>query len=116
MLSPRRGCIWLGQARPVSALDARRHGPGGLGHGDRRVGSLAGANHRSYRADRQRTGRGLRAASDIATGTYTIMAQVAADLLGLPIESISIKLGDSTLPRAPIEGGSWMAASVSNVI
>jgi xanthine dehydrogenase YagR molybdenum-binding subunit len=56
------------------------------------------------------------AASDIGTGTYTIMAQVAADLLGLPIENISIKLGDSTLPRAPIEGGSWMAASVSSAI
>ncbi len=56
------------------------------------------------------------AASDIGTGTYTIMAQVAADMLGLPIENINIRLGDSTLPRAPIEGGSWMAASVSSGI
>ena len=37
------------------------------------------------------------ATSDIGTGTYTIMAQVAADMLGLPIDNISIKLGDSTL-------------------
>jgi xanthine dehydrogenase YagR molybdenum-binding subunit len=56
------------------------------------------------------------AASDIGTGTYTIMAQVAADTLGLPIESISIKLGDSTLPQAPVEGGSWMAASASHAV
>ncbi len=56
------------------------------------------------------------AASDIGTGTYTIMAQVAADMLGLPLDNISIKLGDSTLPQSPIEGGSWMAASVSNAI
>lgn len=56
------------------------------------------------------------ATSDIGTGTYTIMAQVAADMLGLPIESISIKLGDSTLPQSPVEGGSWMAASVSHAI
>jgi xanthine dehydrogenase YagR molybdenum-binding subunit len=56
------------------------------------------------------------AASDIGTGTYTIMAQVAADTLGLPIENISIKLGDSTLPQAPVEGGSWMAASASHAI
>ena len=56
------------------------------------------------------------AASDIGTGTYTIMAQVAADTLGLPIENISIKLGDSTLPQSPVEGGSWIAASVSNGI
>jgi xanthine dehydrogenase YagR molybdenum-binding subunit len=56
------------------------------------------------------------AASDIGTGTYTIMAQVAADMLGLPLDNISIKLGDSTLPQCPLEGGSWIAASVCNAI
>ncbi len=56
------------------------------------------------------------ATSDIGTGTYTIMAQVAADMLGLPLENISIKLGDSSLPQSPVEGGSWIAASVSNGI
>jgi xanthine dehydrogenase YagR molybdenum-binding subunit len=56
------------------------------------------------------------ATSDIGTGTYTIMAQVAADMLGLPLDNISIKLGDSTLPQSPVEGGSWMAASVSHAI
>lgn len=56
------------------------------------------------------------ATSDIGTGTYTIMAQVAADMLGLPIERISIRLGDSTLPKSPVEGGSWIAASVSAAI
>jgi xanthine dehydrogenase YagR molybdenum-binding subunit len=56
------------------------------------------------------------ATSDIGTGTYTIMAQVAADMLGLPLDSVTIKLGDSTLPQSPVEGGSWIAASVSNGI
>jgi xanthine dehydrogenase YagR molybdenum-binding subunit len=56
------------------------------------------------------------AASDIGTGTYTIMAQVAADTLGLPIDNITIRLGDSTLPQAPVEGGSWMAASASHAV
>ncbi|HEX3503044.1 MAG TPA: xanthine dehydrogenase family protein molybdopterin-binding subunit [Xanthobacteraceae bacterium] len=56
------------------------------------------------------------ATSDIGTGTYTIMAQVAADMLGLPLDNISIKLGDSSLPQSPVEGGSWIAASVSNGI
>jgi xanthine dehydrogenase YagR molybdenum-binding subunit len=56
------------------------------------------------------------ATSDIGTGTYTIMAQVAADMLGLPLENISIKLGDSSLPQSPVEGGSWIATSVSNAI
>src|SRR5437588_8124576 len=56
------------------------------------------------------------ATSDIGTGTYTIMAQVAAEMLGLPLDSVTIKLGDSTLPQSPVEGGSWIAASVSNGI
>jgi xanthine dehydrogenase YagR molybdenum-binding subunit len=53
---------------------------------------------------------------DIGTGTYTIMAQVAADMLGLPLDNVTVKLGDSTLPQSPVEGGSWTAASVSNAI
>jgi xanthine dehydrogenase YagR molybdenum-binding subunit len=56
------------------------------------------------------------ATSDIGTGTYTIMAQVAADMLGLPIENVSVRLADSTLPRSPVEGGSWTAASVAHAI
>ena len=54
--------------------------------------------------------------SDIGTGTYTIVAQVAADLLGLPLDAITVRLGDSTLPQAPVEGGSWTAASISHAI
>ena len=56
------------------------------------------------------------ATADIGTGTYTIMAQLAADMLGLPIENITVRLGDSTLPQSPVEGGSWMAASVAGAI
>ena len=56
------------------------------------------------------------ATSDIGTGTYTIMAQVAADTLGLPLDNITIKLGDSSLPQSPVEGGSWIATSVANAI
>jgi xanthine dehydrogenase YagR molybdenum-binding subunit len=49
---------------------------------------------------------------DLGTGTYTIMAQTAAATLGMPIELIDAKLGDSTLPKAPVSGGSQSAASV----
>jgi xanthine dehydrogenase YagR molybdenum-binding subunit len=56
------------------------------------------------------------ATSDIGTGTYTIMAQVAADMLGVALDNITIKLGDSTLPQSPVEGGSWIAASVAHAI
>jgi xanthine dehydrogenase YagR molybdenum-binding subunit len=37
-------------------------------------------------------------------------------MLGMPLDNISIKLGDSTLPQSPVEGGSWIAASVANGI
>ncbi|HEX8447084.1 MAG TPA: xanthine dehydrogenase family protein molybdopterin-binding subunit [Sphingomonas sp.] len=53
------------------------------------------------------------ASSDIGTGTYTVMTQVAAGALGLPAEQVTAVLGDSDLPLSPVEGGSWMAASVS---
>jgi CO/xanthine dehydrogenase Mo-binding subunit len=48
-------------------------------------------------------------------GTAAI-AQVAADELELPLENITIKLGDSSLPQSPVEGGSWIAGSVPNGI
>src|SRR5258705_3756387 len=56
------------------------------------------------------------ATSDIGTGTTTIMTQVAANMLGLRLDAITVKFGDSTLPQSPVEGGSWIAASVSNGI
>ena len=54
--------------------------------------------------------------SDIGTGTYTIMTQIAADYLGLPIEDVTFKLGDTDYPLAPLEGGSWTAASVGSAV
>lgn len=56
------------------------------------------------------------ATSDIGTGTYTVMAQVAADTLGLPPERITARLGDSDLPTAPVQGGSWAAASTGAAV
>jgi xanthine dehydrogenase YagR molybdenum-binding subunit len=53
---------------------------------------------------------------DIGTGTYTIMTQIAADTLGLPIENVTFTLGDSTLPKAPVEGGSFTAATVGTAV
>ena len=51
------------------------------------------------------------ATSDIGTGTYTILAQIGADALGLPLDKVDVQIGDSSLPTSPIEGGSWAAAS-----
>ncbi len=56
------------------------------------------------------------ATSDIGTGTYTIMTQIAAESLGLPIENVKFELGDSSLPLSPVEGGSFTAASVGAAV
>jgi xanthine dehydrogenase YagR molybdenum-binding subunit len=53
---------------------------------------------------------------DLGTGTYTVMTQVAADGLGFPVERVTFALGDSTLPPAPVSGGSQSAASVSAAV
>jgi len=54
------------------------------------------------------------AASDIGTGTYTVMSMIAAEAMGLPMERVTFQLGDSTLPVAPIEGGSSHVATVGS--
>jgi xanthine dehydrogenase YagR molybdenum-binding subunit len=56
------------------------------------------------------------ATADIGPGTYTMMTQLAAEMLGVPLENVTAKLGDSDLPEAPVEGGSFTAASVGSAI
>ena len=50
----------------------------------------------AHRADRRRPAEVSSATADIGTGTYTIMTQIAADMLGLPLENVTFKLGDSS--------------------
>ncbi|MEW7847508.1 xanthine dehydrogenase family protein molybdopterin-binding subunit [Massilia aurea] len=54
------------------------------------------------------------AATDIGTGTYTVMSMIAAEAMGLPMERVTFQLGDSTLPMAPIEGGSSHVTTVGS--
>jgi xanthine dehydrogenase YagR molybdenum-binding subunit len=54
------------------------------------------------------------AATDIGTGTYTVMSMIAAEAMGLPMELVTFQLGDSTLPMAPIEGGSSHVTTVGS--
>ncbi|MBL4674778.1 MAG: xanthine dehydrogenase family protein molybdopterin-binding subunit [Mucilaginibacter sp.] len=54
----------------------------------------------------------MTASIDIGTGTYTVLAQTAADALGVPVEKIDVKIGDSSLPPAPLAGGSQTTASI----
>ncbi|NVO86503.1 xanthine dehydrogenase family protein molybdopterin-binding subunit [Hymenobacter terrestris] len=56
------------------------------------------------------------ATGENGTGTYTIMTQIAAETLGLPLEAVTFELGDTDQPEAPIQGGSWTAASVGTAV
>lgn len=56
------------------------------------------------------------AASDIGTGTWTILTQIGAEAFGLPLSDVRARIGESTLPTSPVEGGSWMAASCGSAV
>jgi len=56
------------------------------------------------------------AMTDIGTGTYTILAQIAAEMLGLPMERVRVELGDTNFPQAAGSGGSWGACSSGSAL
>jgi xanthine dehydrogenase YagR molybdenum-binding subunit len=45
--------------------------------------------------------------TDIGTGSYTIIAQTAAEMMGVPLEKVVVRLGDSTFPVSSGSGGQW---------
>lgn len=56
------------------------------------------------------------ATTDIGTGTYTVMTQIAADAMGMAPGDVTFKLGDSALPTAPLQGGSFTVSSVGSAV
>ena len=56
------------------------------------------------------------ATQDIGTGTYTIMAQLAAAELGLPPAAVKAQLADTRFPEAPVSGGSTTAATAGSAV
>jgi CO/xanthine dehydrogenase Mo-binding subunit len=56
------------------------------------------------------------AATDIGPGTHTVITQVAADALGLPLDRVRFELGDSAMPPAPLQGGSGLTAALSSAV
>ena len=45
--------------------------------------------------------------TDIGTGSYTVIAQTAAEMMGVPIEKVTVRLGDSAFPISCGSGGQW---------
>jgi xanthine dehydrogenase YagR molybdenum-binding subunit len=54
--------------------------------------------------------------TDIGTGTYTILAQIAGEMLGLDTADVLVDLGDTRHPRGPGSGGSWGASSSGSAV
>lgn len=116
-------CYQMGAER--FGWSRRNPTPGSMQDGDYLVGwGVATATYPGYRspasAKAQLFADGHAVVSsathDIGTGTYTIMTQIAADAFGLPVERIEFKLGDSSMPIAPVAGGSQSAASVGPAV
>jgi xanthine dehydrogenase YagR molybdenum-binding subunit len=58
------------------------------------------------------TARVACATQDIGTGTYTVLAQLASQRTGVPLDKVEVALGDTSLPAGPISGGSMATGSV----
>ncbi len=56
------------------------------------------------------------AMTDIGTGTYTIMTQIAAEMLGMPMDRVHVEMGDTNYPQASGSGGSFGANSAGSAL
>jgi xanthine dehydrogenase YagR molybdenum-binding subunit len=56
------------------------------------------------------------AGHEIGNGAYTVIAQAAAEKLGVPVEKVAVFIGDSDLPPAPVAGGSNSTASTCSAV
>lgn len=118
-----RECYRIGAQR--SQWSDRKQKPKSVLEGKYLIGlGMASATHGTYRGSAQAIAElsvdgKLRikvGTQDIGTGTYTIMTQIAADLLGMPISDVIAELGDTDLPTAPMSGGSMTAATVGSAV
>jgi len=105
--------------------DKRNPKPGQVRDGRWLVGMVMAAATRgnplllskaNVRLDPDGTATVRMAMTDIGTGTYTILAQIAAEMLGLPMERIRVELGDTNFPQAAGSGGSWGAGSSGSAL
>jgi len=113
--------------RGAKAIDWQRRTPqiGALRDGRWRIGLGMATTTRGSRqlpaSARARIGADGRAVvqsgtQDIGTGTYTVMTQIAADALALPLGDVRFELGDTALPEAPPSVGSFTAASTGPAV
>jgi xanthine dehydrogenase YagR molybdenum-binding subunit len=126
--SSRKLVACLTEGAKAFGWDKRNPMPGQVQQGDYLIGyGVAGGTYPARQRESSaiikltRTGNTVQArveiaAADLGTGTHTILAQTAADGLGLPLKQVRVILGDSDLPPAAGSVGSVGAASYANAV
>ena len=99
---------------PRSMRDGRWLVGYGMGIGTWPAMQIPASAKITYRADG--TAYVGSATSDIGPGTYTVITIIAAEFLGIPPEKVKFELGDTKLPQAPVQGGSFTTASVGTAV
>jgi xanthine dehydrogenase YagR molybdenum-binding subunit len=108
------GARRFGWAQRTSEPRSMRDGDELVGYGmaTATYPAMAGATDVRVRTDGEGRVTVECATHDLGTGMYTIIAQVASDTLGIPLDHVTVKIGDSAYPKAPVAGGSQSTASV----
>ncbi len=103
----------------------RRAEPRAVREGDQFIGmGMASATYPARRSPASALARLLpngnivvqAATHELGTGTYTVMSQIVAEILGVPIDRIIFELGDSNFPENPISAGSLTAQSTGSAV
>ncbi|WP_431931179.1 xanthine dehydrogenase family protein molybdopterin-binding subunit [Nonomuraea jabiensis] len=132
-IHPQLGLPWSSNAlRECYEVGAERFGwarrrpePGSMREGDWLIGyGLAGVSFFWFQKPCQATatlradGTALvrSAVTDIGTGTYTVMTQLSAELLGLDLSQVTFELGDTDLPPGVVAGGSGLTAGLGSAV
>ncbi|MFI9557769.1 xanthine dehydrogenase family protein molybdopterin-binding subunit [Nonomuraea endophytica] len=99
--------------------------PGSMRDGTELIGwGMAGGSFPAYsaasaakvRVHADGTVEVLTSATDLGTGTYTLLAQVAADVFDIDADAVTVRLGDTDFPEACASGGSTLAGSITPVV
>jgi xanthine dehydrogenase YagR molybdenum-binding subunit len=118
-----RQCYEVGAER--FGWSRRSAAPRSMREGDKLIGwGMATATYPTHRMPASASatlfedGRAMArsATHDLGTGTYTVMTQVLADAVGVPVGQAGFELGDTQMPGAPVSGGSMTVASVASAV
>jgi xanthine dehydrogenase YagR molybdenum-binding subunit len=112
------GAARFGWAQREPAVGAMRDGRWLVGYGMAGVtfAPLQTKCHARATIRRDGTAHVCSGATDIGTGTYTVMTQLAAETLGLELDRVEFELGDTRLPRAPEAGGSGLTLALGSAV